>query len=164
LSLLFPINSTAVVDMDILTSAVARLDAVEFDMLWNRVIPTVAEITQDLLRVASTNREPSVLDYPLKESPELDPNDACIAAALGNRNRKAVQILDIILGHRKEFVPTEDIIRVVAMRNNSISAYFIDRIDRKGILKPTDVTWKNCCNRPRRWQIPGMRGDEGALE
>jgi hypothetical protein len=68
LSLLFPINSTAVVDMDILTSAVARLDAVEFDMLWNRVIPTVAEITQDLLRVASTNREPSVLDYLLKES------------------------------------------------------------------------------------------------
>jgi hypothetical protein len=114
--------------------------------------------------VASTNREPSVVDYLFEKSPGLDPDDACIAAALGNCSRKAVQILDIILGHRKDFVPTEDIIRVVAMSNTGISAYSIDRIDRMGILKPTDVTWKKCCNRPRRWRIPGMRGDEGALE
>jgi hypothetical protein len=45
LSLLFPRNSTTVVDMDILTSTAARLDAVEFDMLWNRAIPTGTEIT-----------------------------------------------------------------------------------------------------------------------
>jgi ankyrin repeat protein len=138
IDLLLERNPNAVVDMDLVIAAAARVNKPEFELLWNK--SDRPKVTQDLLIAASSNYYPDILEFLLGKDLEIIPSEECFQNPLGGESLAAKQILDLLLRRSKDFVPSETTYSAAIEGNSETSVYFLGKFKT---LAPTEQTWKN---------------------
>jgi hypothetical protein len=124
--------------MDLVTAAAERFNKPEFELVWNK--SDEAEVTQDILITASSNRDPDVLEFLLGQDLEIVPSEECFQSPLKIESSTAKQKLDLLLKRIKDFVPSEATYSAAIEGNSEVSVYFLGKFKT---LAPTEQTWKN---------------------
>jgi ankyrin repeat protein len=139
--LLIERNPNAVVSMDLLVEAAARVEKAEFELLWNKC--DQPSVTQGLLVAASSNYYPEVLGFLLNRDTEIMPSQECFQKALDRKlsiPTKEKETLDLLLGRSRDFILSETTYSAAIECNSETSIYFLGKFKT---LAPTEQTWKS---------------------